>query len=141
MKKKDVPIKDSFKVYEVKILAMKAKHQFLDAITTAMDVRRQLGLSAPPNKPTSTLTVVKEYIKTNRAVKGRTAEELVALPELKDESIIMGQRMLELLMSACYQGQPTLFPLISFLSVRTSVKHGINASSCDAFATFGLLLT
>jgi predicted ATPase len=138
---KDVPIKDSFKVYEVKILAMKAKHQFLDAITTAMDVRRQLGLSAPPNKPTSTLTVVKEYIKTNRAVKGRTAEELVALPELKDERIIMGQRMLELLMSACYQGQPTLFPLISFLSVRTSVKHGINASSCDAFATYGLLLT
>ena len=138
---KDVPIKDSFKVYEVKILAMKANHQFLDAITTALDVRRQLGLSAPPNKPPSTLTVVKEYIKTNRAVKGRTAEELVALPELKDERIIMGQRMLELLLAACYQGQPTLFPLMSFLLVRTSVKHGINASSCDAFATFGLLLT
>jgi predicted ATPase len=73
-------------------------------------------------------------------LKNRTADELVALPDLTDESIIMGQRLLELIIPATYQVQPTLFPLVVFLLVRTSIEHGINASSCDAFACYGLLL-
>ncbi|EJK71876.1 hypothetical protein THAOC_06644 [Thalassiosira oceanica] len=33
-----------------------------------------------------------------------------------------------------------MFPLLIFLMVRTSLEHGINASSCDAFAGLGILL-
>lgn len=138
--KRDIPVRDKFRAYEVKILSLQASQRFDESITTALDVRRQLGLRSPSNKAASTLTTLKEYIKTRRVVKNRSSDELVALPDLKDERIIMGQRLLELLIPATYQAQPTLFPLVVFLLVRTSIKHGINASSCDAFACYGLLL-
>jgi predicted ATPase len=137
---RDVPVREKFRAYEVKILSLQASQKFDESITTALDVRRQLGLSSPANKATSTATTLKEYIKTRRVLKNRTSNEIVALPDLEDERIIMGQRLLELLIPSTYQAQPTLFPLVVFLLVRTSIKHGINASSCDAFACYGLLL-
>lgn len=70
----------------------------------------------------------------------RTSEELASLPEVTDERVIMGQRMLELLLTSCYQVQPTLFPILICTMVDTSLKYGINASACDAFTTFGILL-
>jgi len=138
--KRDAPVKEKFRAYEVKILSLQASQRFNESINTALDVRRQLGLRSPSNKSASTLNTLKEYIKTRRVLKNRTADELVALPDLTDESIIMGQRLLELIIPATYQVQPTLFPLVVFLLVRTSIEHGINASSCDAFACYGLLL-
>jgi len=138
--RRDVPIREKFRAYEVKILLLQASQRFDEAITTALDIRRQLGLKSPANKATSTATTLKEYIKTRRALKKLTSNDIVALPDLEDERIVMGQRLLELLVPSTYQVQPTLFPLVVFLLVRTSIKHGINASSCDAFACYGLLL-
>ncbi len=138
--KRDIPVRDKFRAYEVKILSLQASQRFDESITTALDVRRQLGLRSPANKAASTSCTLKEYIKTRRVVKNRSSDELVALPDLTDARLIMGQRLLELLIPATYQAQPTLFPLVVFLLVRTSIKHGINASSCDAFACYGLLL-
>lgn len=133
-------VKDKLKVFEIKILAANATGNFNEAINTGIEVRRQLGLRTPPNKPTSLLTVIKEFTKTTRTVGPRSAEDIASLPELTDNRIIMGQKALELLLVSSYQVQPTLYPLIVFHLVRTSIKHGINSSSCDAFATFGLLL-
>ena len=137
---RDIPVVEKFRALEVKLLSLQAAQKFEESITTALQFRRELGLAAPPNKPASKITVLKEYLKTTRTLKGLTADEIVALPELKDERIILGQRILEIIIPATFQAQPTLFPLIVFLLVRTSVKYGINSSSCDAFATYGLLM-
>ena len=136
---KDIAVVDKFRVFEIKILAAQASGEFSESISMALEVRRQLGLSVPSTKP-AMITILKEYRKTNRALKNRTAEEISELPMLKDERIIMGQRILELLGTSSYRAAPTMFPLILFLMVRASIKHGINASSCDAFCGFGLLL-
>lgn len=64
------------------------------ALQTAIDFRRQLGLPTLKNKPVNTLTIIKEFIKTKRALGKRTAED--------DERIVMGQRMLELSASASF---------------------------------------
>ena len=93
---KDIPIKDKFEAFEVKILAAQGANRFDEAISTSLEVRKKLGLRAPANKPASKFTVLKEYIKTNRIVNGRTAKEIAELPDLKDERVIMGQRMLEM---------------------------------------------
>lgn len=52
----------------------------------------------------------------------------------------MGQRLLETLLESSYMVQPSIHPLVCSQIVRDSLKHGINASSCDGFHTFGLLL-
>lgn len=108
--------------------------------TIGLDVRRQLGFPIIHHKPVSTLKVLRRFIKTNRAMGQRTSEELASLPEVTDERVIMGQRMLELLLTSCYQVQPTLFPILICTMADTSLKYGINASACDAFTTFGILL-
>ena len=43
------------------------------------------------------------YMKTMHGLGSRTVEELANLPELTDERIIMGQRILELMEISCYQ--------------------------------------
>ncbi|KAL7527247.1 hypothetical protein ACHAXR_001864, partial [Thalassiosira sp. AJA248-18] len=137
---KDVPIDDKFIAYQLKILAAYAEAKFEEAIDIIIEVRRQLGLRTPANKPTSPLIVLKEYIKTSRLLGNRTAEDIASLPKMDNERIIMGQRMLELFQTSSYQCQPSIWPLGVFLLVRASIKHGINASSCDAFAMYGMIL-
>ena len=92
----DIPIEDKFNVYEVKILAAHAAEDFTEALETAMDYRRQLGLPTLKNKPAHPFTVIKEFIKTKYTLGNRTAEVISKLSELTDERVVMGQRMLEL---------------------------------------------
>lgn len=106
-------------------------------------------------------------MKTNWLLANRSAEELTNLPELTNERIIMGQRILELMEISCYQvstremrcivsilvfisylfqcifnlqAQPTMFALLVFLLMETSLIYGINASTCDAFTGYGVIL-
>jgi hypothetical protein len=74
-----------------------------------LEVRRQLGLPAFKNKPTSTLIVLKEFIKTKRALKGMTTEDVANLPSLTDECVIKGQRLLELMSTSSFMTQPTVY--------------------------------
>ena len=47
---------------------------------------------------------------------------------------------IELMLTPSYQFQPTMFPLIVFELLKASLKYGINSSSANAFACFGLIL-
>ncbi|KAL7523083.1 hypothetical protein ACHAXR_000018, partial [Thalassiosira sp. AJA248-18] len=98
----DISIEDKFKAYEIKILASYAASQPGDSIDTAIEVRKQLGLRTPANKPASTLTVLKEYLKTERLMGNRTPEELASLPKLSKERVMMGQKMGELILTSSY---------------------------------------
>ena len=53
---------------------------------------------------------------------------------------MMGQRMLELLCPSTYFAQQTIYPLVSFLLMRASLKYGVNASTIDGLTSFGALL-
>ena len=101
---KDIPITDKYKAYEVKILYVQEVLQnFQKSLDIAIDVRRQLGMQAPKNKPHSTLKIVYEFLKTNRALGKMTAEDLLAsLPDLSDERVIMGIRVLNLMGNASF---------------------------------------
>ena len=44
------------------------------------------------------------------------------------------------ILSSTVQAQPTLFPIVTFMGVQASVKHGINDSSIPFFVGFGAML-
>jgi len=140
-------IQEKFRVYEMKMMMEQAAGNYQESLSLGLDVRKQLGLSTPSynwatnNKIISTMMILWKYMETTRKLGNRTAEELANLPDLQDERIIMGQRTLELLLTSCYQVQPTLFPLPIFEITNITLEFGINASSCDAFTTFGILLS
>jgi len=74
-----------------------------EAIDIIFSFRQQLGLPILKNKPASPLIIVKEFIKTKNALGKRTAEDIASLPDLTDDRIIMGQRMLELACTSSFQ--------------------------------------
>lgn len=98
----DIPVVDKFEVYTVKIKAAYASNENHEAVDTAFEFRRQLGLPTFQNKPINKLIIVKEFIKTKRALGRMKAEDIANLPELTDSRIIMSQRMLELASTAAF---------------------------------------
>ena len=52
----------------------------------------------------------------------------------------MDQRILELMRRVSYQSQPTMFPILTFIMVRTMLKYGINPSGVNALGGYGVLL-
>jgi len=136
----DLTVMEKFRAYEIKIIALRASDQFHESLTLGLDVLEKLGLPVLKDKPRSIASIVVEYIKTKRALGKRTAEELAGLPRLTDDRIGMGLRISELLLTLCYQVQPTMFPLLVFQMVRTTLKHGVNISSSDAFISYGIIL-
>jgi len=137
---RDLTVEQKFRCYEVKMLSGRAAGLIVETLNLGLEIRRQLGLYTPPNKPASTIAILANFIKTNRALGGRSAQDLASLPALTDEKIVMGQRILEILLTCSYGCQMTMFPLLVFLMVNATLKHGINASSCDAFVSFGIIL-
>lgn len=135
----NIPLHAKFRLYEVKILALRSTNEFEESIKLCTNIRQQLGLYTPPNKPASKYQLLKEYSKTLRALKNKSANDIASLPVLTDERIIFGNRILELMSLSAEVAQPSIVPLISFILIQTSLKNGINASSCYAFASFGLV--
>ena len=88
LSKSNIPMKVQFKAYEIKILSAQAANRFDEAISLGLDFRSQLGFRRIPTK-VSIVRVIAEYIQTNRAVKGMSAEELASLPTMTDERVIM----------------------------------------------------
>ena len=136
----NITVDDKYIAYDVKVKAHYAANEFNDALDTAFLYNKQLGMPTLKNKPVGPLIIIKEFIKTSRKLGKRTSKELVSLPELTDERVAKAQRMHELATNSSFIAQPSLFPLLVFLLMRASLKHGINASSCDAFGGYGVIL-
>ncbi|KAL9182970.1 hypothetical protein ACHAXT_004249 [Thalassiosira profunda] len=139
LQQRGIPTWDRFKATEVLILAFCASNRFDEAIALGLDLRKELGFKAIPTKPT-TFTVLKEFFKTNRAIKGLSAEELASLPTCTDERAIIGQRMLELLTPPVYQANPPMYPLLTFTHMQETIKSGVISSSVAGFFCFGVVL-
>jgi len=102
LNRQDISVLDKFAVYEVKILTSNAAGMYGEAINTAFSFRKQLGLPTIKKKPVGKLMIMKEFIKTKRALGNMTAEDIASLPELTDDRIIKGQRMLEIAGTSAY---------------------------------------
>jgi len=107
-----IPVRDQFRAYEVKVNSALARGDLHKSLDTALGFCRKLGLPVPKNKPVSKFTILKEYYKTIHALGNRTADEIACLPELSDERIIMGQKIMSLSAVSCYLAQPTLLRLV-----------------------------
>ena len=138
--RRDLTAAERFRMTEVKLLADRTEDNFREQLTLGLDFLKELDLATLKNKPRPIISIIAGYTKTNRALGNRTAEELASLPPLTDERFGMGLRIAELIVDACYQAQPTLFPLLVFWMVREMLKHGITRSSIDAFSGYGIIL-
>ena len=137
---KNIDTTEKFRVTEIKVKSLHAVGKVNEAIDVALAFRRQLRLPTPPREPASKIYIKREYVRVQKLLGDKTAADIAKLPLLDDKRYEMGQKLNELLLICLLQVQPAMLPRIIFLMVTTTLTHGLNPSSCDAFAWLGTLL-
>ena len=129
---------ETVKPYEIRILAYKAENRFLDAINTGLELLDALGEKFPRNPNAG--HVFRDLALTHFALRGRSNEDLMALPLMTDPEKSAAMRIIADITSSVYWGMPNLVPLIVFRMVRLSLKYGNHPVSCFAYGSYGVLL-
>lgn len=129
---------EKVKPYEIRILAYKAENRFMDAITTGLDLLEQLGERFPRNP--GMVHVFRDLATTHMALRGRSNDDLMALPLMTDPEKRAAMRIIADITSSVYWGMPNLVPLIVFRMVRLSLAYGNHPVSCFAYGSYGVLM-
>lgn len=129
---------DKVKVYEVKIQAYKSQNQSIEAITTALEVLKLLGIKFPkkPNK----FHGLQALIHSKLLFRGKQPRDLLNLPPMSDRNIQAAMRILSNIAAAAYVAFPALSPLLGFKQFELSVKYGNTSESPHAYAIYATFL-
>jgi predicted ATPase/serine phosphatase RsbU (regulator of sigma subunit) len=129
---------DKVRVYEVRIDALQAQNQLLDAVQMGLEILALLGITFPA------LPSEKDFMPalqaTQSCLAGQSIEALIGLPEMTEPVNLAAMRILSRVFSASYQAVPALMPLFVFKQVNLSVQFGNTAESAFAYANYGLIL-
>lgn len=131
-------ILEKVKPYEIRILAYKADNKFRESIDTGLEVLEQLGERFPRNPNMG--HVFRDLATTHLALKGRSNDDLMALPLMTVPEKRAAMRIIADITSSVYWGMPNLVPLIVFRMVRLSLRYGNHPVSCFAYGSYGVLL-
>lgn len=126
------------KAYEIQINAYKAENQLKKALSTGLEILKELGERFP--KKASMLTVFPDLIKTVFMLRNKNLEVILSLPEAKDPIKKASLRILANIAPSSYWGDPKVFPHIIFRMCQISLKHGVIAPSAFGFATYGVIM-
>lgn len=126
------------RVHEIRIQALTARNEPGEAIHTALQVLKPLGVSFP-ERP-GQINILLELVKTKIALRGRSAATLDELPEMTDQYKLGAMRILASVAVAAYTIRPELFVLTAFKQIRLSLKYGNTSLSSFGYATYGFIL-
>ncbi|WP_086762564.1 ATP-binding sensor histidine kinase [Nostoc sp. 106C] len=129
---------DKVKVYEIKIQAAQAQHQFLEAVQIALEILEYLGISFP--KQPRELDIGQACATTNSILAGRQPLDLITLPQMQEPEKLAAIRILTGVSSSAYVAAPTLLPFIILEQVNLSVQYGNISYSANGYAYYGLML-
>src|SRR6478672_5492357 len=129
---------DKVKVYEVQIQAYISQNKLLEAVNTALQVLKLLGVEFPAEPNPSDIGQALEQ--TAAILSGTRIEALIDLPQMIDPYKLAAMKLMSSIFAATYIAAPTLLPLILCKQVDLSVEYGNASVSPFAYANYGLLL-
>jgi len=133
-----VHLDDMLQAKTTKIQTLIAKDKFGDATDAALEALSQLGETFPL-RPSHALIQI-EFMKTRRLLRGRSDENLLRLPTMRDTRKGAAMQLMNAVFSSVYLAKPMLGPLLCFRMIRLTLQHGLCAISSFAFTTYGMLL-
>ncbi len=125
-------------VAELKILQLIAEHKSAEAVEVGREALKVAGFELPSEATDA--DVQQTLLATMDMLRKFTTEQLLSLPTISDGEMATALRILNQITSPSYQSSPLLFPIIVCNMVQLSCRHGNSASSCFAYASYGLLL-
>lgn len=126
------------RVHEIRIQALTARNEPAEAIHTALQVLKPLGVRFPEDP--GQINILLELVKTKFTLRGRSAATLDELPEMTDQYKLGAMRILASVAVAAYTIRPNLFVLTAFKQIQLSLKYGNTSLSSFGYATYGFIL-
>ncbi|MEH2078413.1 MAG: AAA family ATPase [Nostoc sp.] len=133
-----VTLLDKIKVYEVQMQAYMAQNRLLEAVNTALQVLKLLGVEFPQEPNPS--DIGQALGETAAILSGTRIEDLINLPQMSDRYKLAAMRLLSSIFSPAYIAAPALLPLTVCKQVQLSIEYGNAAVSPFAYANYGFLL-
>jgi predicted ATPase/nitrogen-specific signal transduction histidine kinase/DNA-binding NarL/FixJ family response regulator/tRNA A-37 threonylcarbamoyl transferase component Bud32 len=129
---------DKVKVYEIQIQTCVLQNKLLEAVNTARQTLKLLGVDFPENPAPS--DVGQALSETAAIVHGKQIEDLIDLPQMSDPYQLATIGLLARIFAPAYIAAPALLPLTVCKQVNLSVQYGNASVSPIAYANYGLLL-
>lgn len=129
---------DAVKVYEVQIQAYVLQNKPLEAVNTALQIVKLLGVEFPSQPTPSDIEQV--LGETAAILGGKRIEDLADLPQMTDPYKLAAIRLLSTIFAAAYIAAPEILPLTACKQVQLSIQYGNASASPFAYANYGFLL-
>lgn len=130
-------ILDRIKINEVIIQSLIARANIKEAVSTAIDILKQLGVNIP-EKP-KRISVLLSILKLRLVLSRYTLDDLNALPQMKDDIMLAAMRILMRAASSAYRVQILKVIMMILNMVHISIKKGNSQFSPYGYAMYGVV--
>ncbi|MEG5038830.1 MULTISPECIES: AAA family ATPase [unclassified Microcoleus] len=130
---------DTVKVYDVRIRAYIAQNKPLEAVKTALQVLKLLGLPFPEQPSQAEVTLVIQ--ETQSLLAERQIEKLIDLPVMTDPIKLAAMQIMTTVWSPAYVAVAEMVPLLACKQINFSLQYGNAPESAFAYANYGFLLS
>jgi predicted ATPase/class 3 adenylate cyclase len=131
-------VRERVAVERVRITARQSQGRSREALELARPVLATLGVHLPDDAGMPRLLA--EMARTRLAIGRRRPMDLVALPELKDPTILATLDLCRQMASITYFVNPRLMLLIVMVMVRLSLEHGNSTFAANGYLLYGMTL-
>ncbi|WP_293158693.1 ATP-binding sensor histidine kinase [Okeania sp. SIO2C9] len=126
-------------VYRIQIQANNSREQLAEAIEIGRGFLQQLGVRLSENPTEADIT--NAFTTVQELMENREVEDLLDLPEMKDEETIAIVQTANSIFSSTYTCNSLLFPLLVCLCVSLSIQYGNIPASSFAYVCYGLMIS
>ncbi|MUG91475.1 AAA family ATPase [Scytonema sp. UIC 10036] len=129
---------EQVQVYQVRIQALVARNQFLEAISIGQSVFRMLGVNLPDEPALDDIRQVKQEI--DALIGDRAIESFIHLPPMTDPQQLAIMQNAARLTPVCYMSGTKLYFLVVALQVKLSIQFGNSPVSPYCYAGYAFQL-
>ncbi len=129
---------DRSKFHETQILALVAQNQARTAVNYARKILPNYGIELPRHP--SPFKTALGFLQTLYRMRGKTPQDLLALPIMSDPYKLAGYNILNIIGAAAQRSMPEMLPFITFRGIAISLRYGNIPRSSMGYTIYAFLL-
>jgi predicted ATPase len=130
---------DRVKTYEIIVQYHSLQKQYQQAIDRGVEILHQLGVKL--SLQTNQLSLLQEIIKTQIALRGKSTEQLLALPEISNPAHRSPLRILDLLLMPAFFSSRELMVVLATTGIRLTLRNGNTPWAASFYGTYAIVLS
>jgi predicted ATPase len=130
---------DRVKTYETIVQCHSLQKQYQQAIDRGAEILRQLGVKLALQ--TNKLILIQELTKTQIALRGKSTEQLLALPEISNPAQTSPLRILDLLLMPAFFSSRELMVVLATTGIRLTLRDGNTPWAASFYGTYAIVLS